>query len=176
MPFKSGNWKLVDLSTFDSTPWLISQEFFWPYIILMRIQDLAMSQSDAHFWRFYSWGHRSHYGLDHVSSVSCKRSFCYNHDPTGNIAIVRKLRAVPYCVPMFWAITCSHMLKACSRDLGVSCNLKSCWGNTHVTYTKNFIGKLILPDVPLDSIVSPGWTYCPCKGFFILPSKTLFLS
>jgi hypothetical protein len=28
-------------------------------------------------------------------------------------------------------------------------------------------------DVPLDSILSPGCTYCPCKGFFILPSKTL---
>ncbi len=45
--------------------------------------------------------------------------------------------------PCFWAITRSHMLNTCSRDLGVLRDLKSNLGNTRVTYTKNFIGKLM---------------------------------
>ena len=77
--------------------------------------------------------------------------------------------------PCFGAITCSHMPNACSRDLGVSRDLKYNLGITRVTSTKKIHHELHVRDVPLDSIVSPGQTYCPCIGFFIIPSKTLFL-
>ena len=66
--------------------------------MLMRIWGTAMSQSYAHFWRFYSWGHVLQYGLDRVS-LSLLRAILYR-DRTGNIMILHKLQAVPYRAPM----------------------------------------------------------------------------
>ena len=77
---------------------------FWLNVILTCIRDSAMSWSYALFWSFCSWDHSSHNGLDPVSSVFCERSFCYNRNCTSNITIEPQLRAVPYCISMFWAI------------------------------------------------------------------------
>ncbi len=63
----SGNRIIVDLLTLDAPPWLTSHKFFWLYIILTQIQDSAMSQSYALFWRFYSMDRSLHHGLDPVS-------------------------------------------------------------------------------------------------------------
>ncbi len=40
--------------------------------------------------------------------------------------------------------------------------------------SKEFYQEHIVPDAPLDSFVSPGFTIARAKVFFILPSKILF--
>ena len=69
---------------------------------MTRIWDSAMSRSYAHFWSLYSWDHSSRHELDPVSRIPVANGQFLRSDCTGNIAIVRKLRAVPYCVLMLW--------------------------------------------------------------------------
>ena len=136
----------------------------------MRIRDSAMSRSYAHFCSFYSRGHSSRHELDHVSIIQSRAvNFC-NCDRIGNIAIGVvlhsyvfkrwRVRTSPTHVPVTWEsrVTSSLKLGQYARDV-----IKELHQDTNV------------PDVPLDSFVSPGSTYCPCKCFFILPSKILFL-
>ena len=104
-----------------------------------------MSPSYTHFWRLFSWGRRSHYGL-------CCITF-----------------------PCFWVMTHQLTPNACSGVLGVSCDLKYNLGNTRVTSTKKFIMNPMfvmfhwtrswVPDKP----IALAWVV------FLLPPKTLFL-
>ena len=146
------------------------------HVILTRVRDSAMSRSYAHFWSFYSWDHSSRHELVLWAGFQLRKvNFC-DRDCTGNIAIVRKLRAVLCCIPMFWGDDAfGHAQRVFSyfRRHAWPQVLLGLYARDVCTeyHQENFE-----PDVLLDSIVSPGWTYCPCKVSFILPSKTFFLS
>ena len=72
--------------------------------MLMGIWGSAMSQSDAHFWSFYSWGHSLRHELDPVSIIQSRAvNFC-DCDCIGNNAIVCRFRAVRFRIPMFLSV------------------------------------------------------------------------
>ena len=74
---------------------------FWLHFILMRIQDLAMSRSYAHFWSFYSWDHSLHHGPDPVSISPVESGQFLRSRSHRQYRDRRKLQSVPYRDPMF---------------------------------------------------------------------------
>ena len=91
---------------------------FWLHVILMHIWDLALPQSYAFLWSFYSWDHSLHHGRDQVILKPVPSGQFCNRNHTGCIAIVQVLRSVPYGAPMilgFYALVyAQHMF----LDLG----------------------------------------------------------
>ena len=120
----------------------------------------------------YSWGWSLLHGLDHVSLGPIS---------SGLFLWSLLLTQDHHCASTRgFAVLGSHVSGLCrsgewSRDLGVNCDLKSYLGNTHVTYRKIHLEtKHSWCSIGLDH--ESRVTYCLCKGFIILPSKTLFLS